>query len=71
MFARLRGGNGNRRVGRVIGADVHRFDIGVAKHVIEVRVDGFDARVFRILPRERLHHVAYGRELHPVSGCVR
>ena len=67
MLAGLHRGDGAWHVCRVIRADVHRFDIGVAEHVVQIRVDGVDARVFRIVPRERLHHVAYGCETHPVG----
>ena len=61
-------GGRNRRGGMLIvaGADVHRIDVGVAQHVIEVRVDGFDARSLRVIPRRRFDDIAHGGEPHPV-----
>ena len=67
MFAGFGGGYGVWRVLRVAGADVHRIDVGIAQHFVEVRVDGIDARVFRIRLRERFDHVADGDEVHPVG----
>ena len=67
MLAGLRGGDGVGRVLRVAGADVHRIDVGIAEHVVEVRVDGVDAGVLRIRLGEGLDHVADRDHVYPVG----
>ena len=67
MFAGFGAGNGQRCVRGVKGAVVHRIDIPLAQHPVEVRIDGFDPRFFGKRPGAILDEVANRRELHPTG----
>ena len=67
MFAGFGGGDGQRRVGVVGGADVDRLDVGIAQHFVDIQVDGVDAGFFRKLLGKRFNEVANGVELNPIG----
>ena len=67
MLAGFGGSHGLPRVVRMAGADVHRLDIGLAQHFVEIGVDGFNAGLFGVLPSEGLDNVAHRGEMHAVG----
>ena len=66
MFAGFGAGNGQWCVCRVKSAVVHRIYIGLAQHLVEVRVDGFNSSFLRKGPGAILNEVANRCDLHPI-----
>ena len=67
MFAGFSDGDSLGRMQVMTSANIYRINVGFAQHLVEVQINGIDARFPCVLLCERFNDVAYRCELHPIG----